>query len=249
MYRSTIALIAVAMSLAISTILAADNNPFQAGDEHGTPAAKPFTNAERKAIVEESNRTAEQKIQKSLDMTVDLDYEATPTPLNQVIEYLNDRYRIRLTLDQKSLKEAGVDPTTTMVAKTLKDISLRSALRLILQEYNLTYVIKDEVLQITTTETASSILATRMYDVRDLTATNNNVPDPKLLKQLIDVVEHTVEPESWKTDKNSSAGEIRSFCSSDICVLVVFQTYDVHDQIAALLDELRTHKSPKTVKE
>jgi hypothetical protein len=249
MCRSTIALIAVAMSLAISIILAADNNPFQAGDEHAANPAQPIAKARTIANVASNSGAVEDKIRETLEQKTDLEYGDTPIPLNEVIEFIKDKHHIAIVLNQKALKDGGFDPTVMMVNKTLRDISLRSALRMILQEFNLTYFVKDEVLQITTKETASSTLVTRMYDVRDLTAPDKNVPDPMLLNQLIDVIDHTIDPETWKTDKNTGEGAIRSFCNNDICVLVVFQTYEVHDRIADLLDELRTHKSPKTAKE
>ena len=50
----------------------------------------------------------------------------------------------------------------------MKGISLRSALRLILEEFDLTYVVQDEVLKITSKEKADEILTTRVYPVADL---------------------------------------------------------------------------------
>ena len=49
--------------------------------------------------------------------------------------------------------------TDTPVTKNLKGITLRSALRLMLRELSLTYIIKDEVLLITTPEEAESQLS------------------------------------------------------------------------------------------
>ena len=54
------------------------------------------------------------------------------------------------------------------MTKNLKGVSSKSALRLMLHELGLTYVIKDEVLLITTTEAAESKLSTRVYSVADL---------------------------------------------------------------------------------
>src|SRR5205823_11644901 len=65
------------------------------------------------------------------------------------------------------LEEASVSPDTP-VTKTLRGVTLRSALRLILKDLELTYVIRDEVLQITTPEDAESQLITKVYPVGDL---------------------------------------------------------------------------------
>src|SRR4051812_13274383 len=53
---------------------------------------------------------------------------------------------------------------------TLRGVTLRSMLRLMLKEQELTYVVRDEVLQITTPEDAESQLLIRVYDCRDLLA-------------------------------------------------------------------------------
>ena len=73
------------------------------------------------------------------------------------------------------LEEAsiGID---TPVTRSLKGITLRSALRLMLGAMDLTYVIKDEVLLITTPDKASNELATKVYPVADLV-----LPIPRMM--------------------------------------------------------------------
>ncbi len=46
-----------------------------------------------------------------------------------------------------------------------RGVTLRSALRLMLKEFDLTFVVRDEVLLITGTEPASEMLMTRTYPV------------------------------------------------------------------------------------
>ncbi len=50
----------------------------------------------------------------------------------------------------------------------LHNISLRSALRLMLKNFQLTYIIQDEVLMITTKEDAEKALVVKVYPVADL---------------------------------------------------------------------------------
>ena len=73
-------------------------------------------------------------------------------------------------IDQRAVEDSGLT-IDVPVAKTLKDISLRSALKLILRDLGLTYLIEDEVLQITTPEEAETRLITVVYPVKDLAAT------------------------------------------------------------------------------
>ena len=74
---------------------------------------------------------------------------------------------IPIELDVKKLEEAGVN-IDTPVTKNLSGITLRSALRLLLNDLELTYVVRDEVLLITTPEEAESQLITKVYPVGDL---------------------------------------------------------------------------------
>ena len=78
-----------------------------------------------------------------------------------MIDYLKDYHQIEIQLDKRAMDDAGIG-TDTPVTKSLKGVSLKSALRLMLPELNLTYVIKDEVLLITTTEAAENMLTTRV---------------------------------------------------------------------------------------
>ena len=59
------------------------------------------------------------------------------------------RHKINIELDTEALAADGKG-SETPITKTLKDISLRSALRLILEGQGLTYLIKNEVMLITT---------------------------------------------------------------------------------------------------
>jgi hypothetical protein len=108
---------------------------------------------------------AEERIKQALeDSTV---MEFVETPLSDVVDYLKDYHKIEIQLDTKALEDAGAG-SDTPITKNLKGISLRSALRLMLGGLDLTYVIKDEVLLITTPEKASSELVTKVYPVADL---------------------------------------------------------------------------------
>ncbi len=93
--------------------------------------------------------------------------EFTETPLQDVILYLKDYHHIEIQLDQKALEDAGLAPDLP-ITRNLQGISLKSALRLMLKTYDLTYVISDEVLTITTVDEAGNKLTTKVYPVADL---------------------------------------------------------------------------------
>ncbi|WP_158265038.1 hypothetical protein [Blastopirellula marina] len=89
------------------------------------------------------------------------------TPLVEVVEYLKTLHGIEIQLNNRALEDVGLSPDV-LVTRNLEGISLRSALRLLLKELELTYVVANEVLEITTPEDAESELVTKVYPVADL---------------------------------------------------------------------------------
>ena len=89
------------------------------------------------------------------------------TPLEEALRELEQEHNIDIFLDRIALDTAQIDPQTPVTIE-LKEISLRSALKLILKESDLTYVIRDEVLQVTTVEEAEANPVTKVYPVGDL---------------------------------------------------------------------------------
>jgi hypothetical protein len=115
--------------------------------------------------------SAEAKIIKALDEPTEMDF--VDTPLKDVVDSLKTRHGIEIQLDLKALSDAGVTPETT-ITRSLKGISLRSALRLMLAEKELAYIIDHEVLLITTAEVAKTKTVTKVYPVADLVLPINN---------------------------------------------------------------------------
>jgi len=119
------------------------------------------------ASAKKSQQSAADRIESELSKETSID--VVEQPLRDVMLMLAEKHSIPIVLSQKKLDEASV-PSDTPVTKTLRGIQLRSALKLILKDLELTYVIRDEVLQITTPEDAESQLVIRVYDCRDLLA-------------------------------------------------------------------------------
>jgi tetratricopeptide (TPR) repeat protein len=103
---------------------------------------------------------------RALNETMSL--EVIEQPLVDVIEHLKTKHRVDIQLDTKSLAESGVDPTSTLITRNLKDISLRSALRLLLREYDATYVVRDDVVVVTSRDGADGLRLAHVYPVADL---------------------------------------------------------------------------------
>jgi hypothetical protein len=111
--------------------------------------------------------SAEKKVYDALEKKVDsLDFRETP--LRDVLNQLKDKFDIPIVPDMKALDDAAIDLDATLINQSISGISLRSALRLILGNIDLTYMVKDEVLQITTRDKATETLITKVYPVGDL---------------------------------------------------------------------------------
>jgi type II secretory pathway component GspD/PulD (secretin) len=108
---------------------------------------------------------AEKQIERSLESPVPMNFK--DTPLSQVLHDLRGYQNIDIFVDENALKENGVslDRPITM---QLNQVKLKSALKLMLQNVGLVYVVEDDVLKITTKEYARGQLVTRVIPVADL---------------------------------------------------------------------------------
>ncbi|MEX2112972.1 MAG: hypothetical protein WD845_07285 [Pirellulales bacterium] len=111
------------------------------------------------------DRRAEQKIREALQVATQMEF--IETPLQDAVDYLKDHHGIEIQLDNKTLEECGVG-SDTPVTRTLKGISLDSALTLMLSTLELTYVVDNGVLLITTPDAVAAMIELRVYDVHDL---------------------------------------------------------------------------------
>lgn len=107
----------------------------------------------------------ERRIQRALSETTEVSF--TDNPLEEALNYLEDLHHIEIWLDKQALQDEGVN-SDQQVNLVLSGISLRSALRLMLEPLGLTYLIEDEVMKITTQAKADEKMSTRVYPVADL---------------------------------------------------------------------------------
>jgi type II secretory pathway component GspD/PulD (secretin) len=113
----------------------------------------------------------EREIERRLLAPINLNFKNAP--LKNVIEDLRDLSGVNVVPDTASLEEANVEMSKALDFK-VENISLKSALNLLLKKVNLTYFIKDEALQITTTDKGRGGLKRVVYPVADLVVPVNN---------------------------------------------------------------------------
>ncbi len=103
-----------------------------------------------------------ERIMTALDQPTEFDF--TEVPLKDVAEAIKARHGIEVQLDPKAITDLGAS-IDMPVSGTIKGISLRSALRLMLRDHQLDFVVSDDVLLITAAESPHVL---RQYEVADL---------------------------------------------------------------------------------
>jgi hypothetical protein len=152
--------------------------------------------------------------------------------LAHVVQVIEEEYGFPVRLDIPALDEIGIGPDEP-VNFSMTGISLRSALRLMLQQLQLTYLIQNEVLLITTPEAADQELIICVYDVREISGSAKE-KDPAV-DQLIDAIVSCVSTETWALNGGGEA-DVRWIKPG---FLVVSQTQAVHEEVRALLATIR----------
>ena len=180
------------------------------------------------------------RIEQSLLQDTEVNF--VDSPLEQAINYLQDLHNIQILLDKAALTADGIS-TEMPITFGMSGISLDSALNLMLEPLQLDYVIKNEVLVITTKVRAEEQMETRVYNL-------SRVPHltPKELVEIIvggsptnatgsgGVASETVTliPDSKWELIDGDGGTAWAGKTT----LIICQTQRVHRQIVALLDQL-----------
>ncbi len=167
-------------------------------------------------------------IDKKLDGRLDLQFRESP--LSQVAKSLREKLEMEVQLDGRALQNAGIDDAAPVTFKTT-NLTVRSALTYMLAQYDLTWLIEDEMLLITTKESANTKFVTRIFPVADLLG-DLNEPD---YDKLMDSIARAIEPNSW----SDSGGPATIHPAAAAGCLVISQTPAVHREVEELLVMLR----------
>lgn len=190
-------------------------------------------------------------------------------PLGEVLNYFKQKHAIEILMDSTALSRAGID-TDRRVTQTLRKITLRAALRLLLRQFDSTYVVGDGYLLITSAEEAESKLNLKVYPVQDLITLDSEFRPaapigtgiflglnelisrrPELNKRtgaedfesLISVITSTIAPDAW--EDVGGPGSITAHANSQ--AIAISQTDDVHEEIVDLLAALRRVRDAQIV--
>lgn len=205
-------------------------------DDSAVPDGRTYTLPKNWAELSAKRSTAikmtakEKAIMKALGTTVSADFDKNK--FDEVIDYFRKATGVDISVDPRALTEvnASYDSPVTLRQRS----SLRTVLKRVLADMNLTYVIKDEAIQITSRERASEMTTTRAYYVGDLASVVDLNLGPALaqlqmienVNRLITSIQQQVAPGTWRPTNPDGAGTI--VFDPITMSIVVKQTAEVH---------------------
>ncbi len=125
---------------------------------------------------------SEARIRATLSEQTELSFPNTP--LRDALQFLADIHEINLIIDDQALEEEGLTADDD-VDIVLSGITLGSALDLLLERYDLTYVIEDEVLKVTSQKRAEGKVSTQAYDVSSLVGTGGSAAEVAMVVERL----------------------------------------------------------------
>lgn len=158
-------------------------------------------------------------------------------PLEEVVHDIARQADIPFVLDRATLTDEGV-PIDAPVSVPSSENTARSALNLVLNPLQLTWVIRNEVLFITTSAKAGELMEARVYDMTDIAPKFRSDSGSVIsdLNSISRAIRSTIQPDS---DWGNGPGIIVPYRSAGIFALVFPQTRAVHEEVADFLEQLR----------
>lgn len=189
-------------------------------------------------------------------MSVDFD----GLPLEDALNVFRSATGLNIIMDPSARAEHAADPITLK----LKQLSVRSILRIMLVDKGLTLVYRQGVLVVVPKEYFSKRLVTKVYDVKDLLTTIRNFPGPKvelvppdssggmaltgavfsfgdeddppdIEDFLTGLILQSTGGDTWDENENASLEVVNN-------LLVITQSKRVHQEVAAMLRMLSQFK-------
>jgi RNA polymerase sigma factor (sigma-70 family) len=222
--------------------------PIDARSRTGADAQPPREEAPGAPTAERQKDPVTLAPEKALKKPISLNL--SNTPFFEAITFLVSRTGLNFALDPRALERVGKDARVSLVAE---NISLDSALKLLLRPLGLTHSVVDGVVLITASP--GEVRVALQYYVGDLVpeavpGTDELTETRTGMDSLIDLIVTTVAPGTWNLqerpeDRNPNKHEAQELRSGTIVPrpssqdLIVLHTDEVHQQVRARLRQLR----------
>ncbi|MEQ1826088.1 MAG: hypothetical protein ABL921_09080 [Pirellula sp.] len=165
---------------------------------------------------------ASESLRARLNEPKDLKLESMP--LSEFVKFISDMWEIQIELDLKSLENEGISIEEAIDFKGTGPA--RELLRRVLEPHQLTYIVQEDSVDITSMDTALARPVIRYYDMGFVQS------DSKHIAAIIETMEQAIQPEIWLS--NGGACHVISIGQ----LLVVSATEKAHLEIEKLLFRL-----------
>jgi hypothetical protein len=177
----------------------------------------------------------EKAILDALKKPVKVDYNMDT--FQSVIEHLSKQMGQEILIDKQSLEEANVTYDTPITLRFNNPVSARTALKRVLADVGMTYVIRKETIEVTTLARAREMMTVRTYYIGDLMgvvspllpAVANDFQMIQAIGNILNEIQN-IEPESW--EGKGGAGTV-TFDPARMAI-VVKQSAEVHYMLNGL---------------
>ncbi|HUG69835.1 MAG TPA: hypothetical protein VMM76_18935 [Pirellulaceae bacterium] len=166
-----------------------------------------------------------QLLRQQLDANVSVDF--ADTPLDTAVSELGAKLKIDIRPDLPALRDIRIRERQPVTLK-LSDRSLKTVLQAMALDLKLTYILRDGVLWITSTEVAEAFFKTAVYDVRDL------CQDESESDSLREAITSQTNPDSW-----AEVGGPGTIEFAQPGTLVISHQETVHMEVLKLLETYR----------
>ncbi len=176
-----------------------------------------------------------------------VEFDIKDMTLQEALKQVSATLKQPITLDKQTMTDAGIDASTTATLQTPTAVQGRTALKMLLASYNLTYIVKDGRILVVTREKAAQTMETRVYYLGDLVIGTGAIPGGAIrlgtaydqlqaqqnVAEIVNMVKNSVDPNSWKGAGSDGKGEITYHAPSG--ALVVKASAEVHGMLAGTL--------------
>lgn len=182
----------------------------------------------------------EKAILRALDTLVTVNFK--DDKFQDVMEYLSTVTGQPILLSKSDLNDAGVTYESP-VSLAARNVTVRTILRKVLGEFGLTYVVKDQAIQVVSALKARDMMVTRAYYIGDLITSRGGPGDPltyfygpgigqlammQNIASIMSMVQTSIDPQSWQA--NGGPGAI--YFHAPTLSIVIKQSAEVHAMIA-----------------
>jgi hypothetical protein len=200
------------------------------------PAALPTIKPRGPCETNDCSAQSEAAIRSALHEATTMDF--TETPLQDAVDYLKDLHHIQIQLDTKALSDAGVSSDTPITCN-LKGITLDSSLKILLSVLELTTVVTNGVLLITTPDAANQMIDVRVYDLSDMIDEDDNAEELAGLLQSLFVPGRPSESKDSAADRSPSSSRARIQLAPYQKMLLIRAPIIQQEELSRILSEMR----------